>query len=90
MKPLAVDLYAGLGGWAEGFLSEGWNIIGFDIERHNYGTGGYPGWLVLQAVLTLYGSQFKNAACIVARRRVSLSLSENVKESERLKNGGKS
>ena len=31
-----------------------------------------------------------SAACIVARRRVSLSLSENVKESERLKNGGKS
>lgn len=37
MKPLCVDLY---------------NCIGFDIERHDYGTGGYPGDLVIQDVLT--------------------------------------
>ena len=66
MSPLAIDLYCGLGGWAEGFLSEGYRVIGFDIERHDYGTGGYPGWLVLQDVLTLHGSQFKDAAVIVA------------------------
>jgi len=65
-KPLCIDLYCGLGGWAEGFLAEGWDVIGFDIERHDYGTGGYPGQLVLQDVLTLHGSQFKNADCIVA------------------------
>jgi hypothetical protein len=34
VKPLCIDLYCGLGGWAEGFLSEGWDVIGFDIERH--------------------------------------------------------
>lgn len=66
MKLLCIDLYCGLGGWAEGFLAEGWDIIGFDIERHDYGTGGYPGQLVLQDVLTLHGSQFKDAAVIVA------------------------
>jgi hypothetical protein len=66
MTPTAVDLYCGLGGWAEGFLAEGYRVIGFDIERHDYGTGGYPGELVLQDVLTLHGSQFKNATCIVA------------------------
>ena len=33
---LCIDLYCGLGGWAEGFLSEGWEVIGFDIERHSY------------------------------------------------------
>ena len=66
MTPLAIDLYAGLGGWADGFLEEGYRVIGFDIERHDYGTGGYPGQLVLQDVLTLHGSQFKNAAVIVA------------------------
>lgn len=102
MKPLVIDLYAGLGGWAEGFLADGWQVIGFDIERHAYsvkckecdGTGNfyrndedgdflecdcyqdfenygkvtakYPGELVLQDVLTLHGSQFRDAACIVA------------------------
>ena len=66
MKPLAIDLFCGLGGWADGFLAEGYDVIGFDIERHDYGTGGYPGQLVLQDVLTLHGSQFRNAACIVA------------------------
>ena len=66
MKPLVVDLYAGLGGWAEGFLSEGFTVAGFDTERHDYGTGGYPGQLVLQDVLTLHGSQFKDAKVIVA------------------------
>lgn len=66
MKPLAIDLFCGLGGWAEGFLSEGFDVIGFDIERHDYGTGGYPGQLVIQDVLTLHGAQFKDAAVIVA------------------------
>jgi C-5 cytosine-specific DNA methylase len=65
-RPLCIDLFCGLGGWAEGFLSEGYDVVGFDIERHDYGTGGYPGQLVLQDVLTLHGSQFKDAACIVA------------------------
>ena len=61
MKPLAVDLYCGLGGWAEGFLAEGYDVIGFDIERRPY-----PAQLVLQDVLTLHGSQFKDADVIVA------------------------
>ena len=63
---LAIDLFCGLGGWTEGLLAEGWDVIGFDIERHNYGTGGYPAQLVLQDVLTLHGRQFKDAALIVA------------------------
>jgi hypothetical protein len=65
-KPLCIDLFCGLGGWADGFLAEGYDVVGFDIERHDYGKGGYPGQLVLQDVLTLHGSQFKDAACIVA------------------------
>lgn len=84
MKPLCVDLFAGLGGWAEGFLAEGFNVVGFDVERHSTqverfarpcGEGWetastktkyYPSQLVLQDVLTIHGSQFRDAALIVA------------------------
>ena len=66
MSNLAIDLFCGLGGWTEGLLAEGYDVVGFDIERHDYGTGGYPAQLVLQDALTLHGSQFKDAALIVA------------------------
>lgn len=65
-SPLGIDLYCGLGGWTEGLIAEGFEVVGFDIERHDYGAGGYPAQLVLQDVLTLHGSQFKDAALIVA------------------------
>jgi site-specific DNA-cytosine methylase len=64
--PLAIDLFCGLGGWAEGLLAEGFDVIGFDIERHVYGEHRYPGLLVIQDVTTLHGSQFKKADLIVA------------------------
>lgn len=64
-KPLAVDLFCGLGGWTEGLLAEGYEVIGFDIEQHEYGDDKYPAQLVLQNVLTLHGAQFKDAALIV-------------------------
>jgi len=64
--PLAIDLFCGLGGWTEGLLAEGYYVVGFDIERHDYGTGGYPAQLVLQDAMTLHGSQFMDAALIVA------------------------
>ena len=35
-KPLAYDLCAGLGGWTDGLLAEGWRVIGYDIEAHEY------------------------------------------------------
>lgn len=65
-KPLAIDLFCGLGGWTEGLLAEGYEVVGFDIEQHVYGEAKYPGHLCLQDVLTLHGSQFKHAALIVA------------------------
>jgi hypothetical protein len=66
MKPLAIDLFCGLGGWTEALLAEGYDVVGFDIERHQYGDHRYPAQLVLQDVLTLHGSQFRDAALIVA------------------------
>jgi hypothetical protein len=65
-KPLAIDLFCGLGGWTEGLLAENYRVIGFDLERHEYGEHRYPAQLVLQDVLTLHGSQFRDATLIVA------------------------
>jgi C-5 cytosine-specific DNA methylase len=68
VKPLCVDLYCGLGGWAEGFLAEGYDVVGFDIERHEYGAQKYPGELVLKDVLDITGEQIRalNPRVIVA------------------------
>lgn len=63
---LAIDLFCGLGGWTEGLLAEGWDVVGFDIEQHVYGEHRYPAQLVVQDVLTLHGSQFRTASLIVA------------------------
>jgi hypothetical protein len=65
-KPRAIDLFCGLGGWTEGLLAEGWDVTGFDIERHAYGEHRYPAQLVLQDVRTIHGAQFKHASLIVA------------------------
>ena len=64
--PLAIDLCCGLGGWTDGLLAEGYDVIGVDIEQHIYGEHRYPGLLVIQDVLTLHGSQLRKAALIAA------------------------
>jgi hypothetical protein len=66
--PLMIELFCGLHGWAEG--ADGWRVVGFDL----YDMCGELGvhrpagdiQLVLQDILTLHGSQFKDAALIVA------------------------
>jgi site-specific DNA-cytosine methylase len=66
VKPLAIDLFCGLGGWTAGLLAEGYDVVGFDCEQHVYGEQRYPAQLVLQDVLTIHGRQFKDADLIVA------------------------
>lgn len=58
MKPLALDLCCGLGGWSHGLIAEGWDVIGYDIERHEYNGDKYPGQLVIQDIRTIDGRQF--------------------------------
>lgn len=60
-KPLAIDLFCGLGGWAEGFLAEGYDVIGFDVVARPY-----PGRLVIQDVRTIDGTRLKSAVVMVA------------------------
>jgi hypothetical protein len=64
-KPLAYDGYCGLGGWAEGLLAEGFHVVGFDTEAHDYGSGGYPGELVIRDVTTIHGSELADADLLV-------------------------
>ena len=66
-RPLVIDLFCGSFGWSAGFIAEGWRSIGFDLAHESY-HGPVPKHchLVLQDVLTLDGSQFKDADCIVA------------------------
>jgi C-5 cytosine-specific DNA methylase len=67
--PLAIDLFTGLHGWAEGLVAEGWEVVGFDLEDMCKQFGEpRPAHvhLVIQDVLTIHGSQFKDAALIVA------------------------
>lgn len=65
MKPLAVDLCCGLGGWTEGLLAEGYDVVGFDVERHVYGSERYPAQLVLQDILTIDGRQFRGKISLI-------------------------
>lgn len=66
-RPLVIELFCGRFGWSRGFVAEGFRAVGFDIVHESY-HGPVPEHceLVLQDVLTLHGSQFRDAAAIVA------------------------
>ena len=66
MKPLCIDLFCGLGGWAEGFVAEGYRVVGFDIDGRFAGPYRKAGGeFVLADVRALDGRRFRNARCFV-------------------------
>lgn len=68
-RPLAIGLFSGLHGWETGLVAAGWRCVGFDIEDMSRLLGEPQPehfHLVLQDVLTLKGSQFKDAHLICA------------------------
>jgi hypothetical protein len=60
MKPIAIDLCCGMGGWADGLLVAGYRCIGFDIKNW-----GYPGDLVVSDVRNLDGRRFRGRAQLI-------------------------
>jgi hypothetical protein len=66
-RPLCIELFFGCGTWSTGWLEMGGHAIGFDIEHlPHHGPVPEGAELVLQDVLTLHGSQFRNASLILA------------------------
>lgn len=67
MRPLSIELFAGCMTWSAGWLELGGYAVGFDIEHlPHHGPVPEGGDLVLQDVLTLHGSQFRDASLILA------------------------
>lgn len=59
---LALDLFCGMGGWANGLSSAGWDIIGFDTEYQK----GYYGDFIQADVREVSGYDFPGASLVVA------------------------
>lgn len=62
LSPVVIDLCCGSGGWADGFLQEGYHVIGYDIDPQPR----YPGEFRRADVRKLDGRQFLGATLIVA------------------------
>lgn len=62
MKPLALDLCCGLGGWTQGLRASGWDVIGFDIKAQEK----YFGKLILCDVREIRGYGYSEISLVVA------------------------
>lgn len=63
MRPLALDLCTGKGGWARGLKAAGWSVIGVDVK--DWGNP-YVDRLVLRDVRELKGSDFPGVKLVCA------------------------
>ena len=64
MKPVALDLCCGMGGWTDGLLSAGWDVIGFDITQWP----GYNGKLMQGDVRHVHITHDSNGTWFVSIR----------------------
>jgi site-specific DNA-cytosine methylase len=51
MKPLALDLCCGKGGWAKGLIAADWDVVGVDIDERF--RADFPGWFICANVVSL-------------------------------------
>ena len=68
-RPLAIDLFTGLHGWAEGLTAEGWRVRGYDIsDMCSAFSRPRPAHieLILKDIMELRGSECADASLIVA------------------------
>lgn len=67
MKPLAIELFCGTFGWSAGWLEMGGRSVGFDLEHlPHHGKVPKGADLVIQDVMTLHGTQFRDADILLA------------------------
>jgi hypothetical protein len=63
MKPIALDLRCGRGGWAAGFIAEGWRVVGVDIVDFS---AVFPGEFIQADLLTWEGWRDVGAVLVLA------------------------
>lgn len=67
MKPLALDLCCGLGGWAEGLIAAGWDVWGLDIDGRF--EESYPGTFWREDVCLVTGQAVRDAMWMSCARQ---------------------
>lgn len=63
MTYTCLDLYCGIGGWTEGLLEEGFEVVG--VELYKKAALKYPSQCIIADVRKLDGARFKNFDMII-------------------------
>lgn len=65
MKPLALDLCCGMGGWTDGAIAAGFDVVGVDIYRHRKYRGAFVLGDLLSPELEIFFSRFSGVVDLV-------------------------